>query len=70
MAEVGIGLTGKYPNPGPTKSCGPATSSSPWAAATPSHFPGKRDENWELSYPAGQGLDAVRPIRDDVEERV
>ena len=33
-------------------------------------FPGKRYENWELPDPAGQGLDAVRPIRDDIEERV
>ena len=33
-------------------------------------FPGKRYENWELPDPAGQGLDAVRPIRDDIDERV
>jgi arsenate reductase len=33
-------------------------------------FPGKRYENWELPDPAGQGIDAVRPIRDEVEERV
>ena len=33
-------------------------------------FPGKRYENWELPDPAGQGLDAVRPIRDDIEERI
>ena len=36
----------------------------------PSHLPGKRYENWELSDPAGQGLDAVRPIRDDIQKRV
>jgi len=33
-------------------------------------FPGKRYENWELPDPAGQSLDAVRPIRDDIEGRV
>jgi protein-tyrosine-phosphatase len=33
-------------------------------------YPGKRYENWELPDPAGQGVDAVRPIRDDVEARV
>jgi len=26
--------------------------------------------NWELPDPAGQSVDAVRPIRDDIEERV
>jgi arsenate reductase (thioredoxin) len=34
------------------------------------YLPGKRYENWELADPAGQGLDAVRPIRDDIERRV
>ncbi|MBT1544837.1 arsenate reductase ArsC [Curtobacterium aurantiacum] len=33
-------------------------------------FPGKRYEDWELTDPAGLGLDAVRPIRDDVRARV
>ena len=33
-------------------------------------FPGKRYVNWELPDPAGQSVDAVRPIRDDIEERV
>jgi arsenate reductase len=33
-------------------------------------FPGKRYEDWELDDPAGQGIDAVRPIRDDIERRV
>lgn len=34
------------------------------------YFPGKRYENWELADPAGLGVDAVRPIRDDIERRV
>ena len=33
-------------------------------------FPGKRYEDWELDDPAGQGIDAVRPIRDEIRERV
>ncbi|WP_308200656.1 arsenate reductase ArsC [Klenkia sp. PcliD-1-E] len=33
-------------------------------------FPGKRYLDWELPDPAGKGVDAVRPIRDDIEVRV
>ncbi len=33
-------------------------------------FPGKRYEDWVLDDPAGQGLDAVRPIRDEIRRRV
>ncbi|BFM23755.1 arsenate reductase [Microbacterium testaceum] len=33
-------------------------------------FPGKRYEDWELTDPAGKGLDEVRPIRDDIKQRV
>jgi len=33
-------------------------------------FPGKRYLNWILDDPAGQGLDEVRPIRDEIERRV
>ena len=29
-------------------------------------FPGKRYEDWVLDDPAGQGVDAVRPIRDEI----
>ena len=29
-------------------------------------FPGKRYEDWDLDDPAGQGIDAVRPIRDEI----
>ncbi|GHF37810.1 heat-shock protein HtpX [Kitasatospora xanthocidica] len=34
------------------------------------YFPGKRYLDWKLTDPAGQGVDAVRPIRDEIEERV
>src|SRR5690606_10009512 len=33
-------------------------------------FPGKRYEDWSLDDPAGQGIDAVRPIRDEIRRRV
>ena len=71
MAEVGIDITGEFPKPWTdeivqaadvviTMGCGDACPI----------FPGKRYENWELPDPAGQDVDAVRPIRDDLEERV
>ncbi|MEU5190561.1 arsenate reductase ArsC [Streptomyces klenkii] len=34
------------------------------------HFPGKRYLDWTLEDPAGQGVDAVRPIRDEIETRI
>ncbi len=33
-------------------------------------FPGTRYEDWELADPAGQGIEAVRPIRDEIKRRV
>ncbi|MFH0521730.1 arsenate reductase ArsC [Streptomyces sp. M41] len=33
-------------------------------------FPGKRYLDWQLPDPAGQGAEAVRPIRDEIEKRV
>jgi arsenate reductase len=33
-------------------------------------YPGTRYEDWELDDPAGQGLEAVRPIRDEIRARV
>ncbi|MFG2059590.1 arsenate reductase ArsC [Micromonospora sp. NPDC048930] len=33
-------------------------------------FPGKRYEDWKLEDPAGQGLDTVRRIRDQIRTRV
>ena len=71
MAEVGIDITGEYPKPWTdeivraadvvvTMGCGDACP----------YFPGKRYEDWELDDPAGQDLDTVRPIRDDIANRV
>ncbi len=33
-------------------------------------FPGKRYEDWELEDPAGHGVDAVRPIRNEIKSRI
>jgi len=34
------------------------------------YVPGTRYEDWDLADPAGLGIDAVRPIRDEIERRV
>ncbi len=71
MREVGIDISGEYPKPWTdeivraadvvvTMGCGDACPI----------FPGKRYEDWELADPAGQGLEAVRPIRNEIERRV
>ena len=33
-------------------------------------FPAKRYEDWQLADPAGQGVEAVRPIRDEIRGRI
>ena len=71
MAEVGIDIAGQTPRRWAdadlheadvvvTMGCGDACP----------FVPGKRYEDWALDDPAGQGLDAVRPIRDEIEARV
>lgn len=71
MRERGIDITDEFPKPWTdeivqaadvvvTMGCGDACPI----------FPGKRYEDWILEDPAGQGLDAVRPIRDEIEQRV
>lgn len=71
MAEVGIDISSEFPKPWTdeivqaadvvvTMGCGDACPL----------FPGKRYEDWELDDPAGQDVDAVRPIRDEIARRV
>lgn len=71
MAEVGIDITAEQPKKLDdaaaeasdviiTMGCGDACP----------FFPGKRYEDWKLDDPAGQGIDAVRPIRDDIRTRI
>jgi len=71
MAEVGIDIAREFPKPWTeetvraadvvvTMGCGDACP----------FFPGTRYEDWALDDPHGQGLEAVRPIRDEIERRV
>lgn len=71
MSEVGIDISGEYPKPWTeeivqaadvvvTMGCGDACPI----------FPGRHYQNWNLDDPAGLDVDAVRPIRDDIEQRV
>ena len=71
MAEAGIDISTEYPKPWSdevartadvivTMGCGDACPI----------FPGKRYEDWELTDPAGQPVDVVRDVRDDIEHRV
>ena len=71
MREVGIDITAEQPKVLTTEAvqdsdvvitmgCGDACP----------FFPGKRYEDWKLDDPAGQGVDSVRPIRDDIKQRV
>lgn len=34
------------------------------------YYPGKRYEDWKLDDPAGQGIESVRAIRDEIKSRV
>ena len=71
MAEAGIDIAGRTPR---------RWSDSDLEAAdvvvtmgcgdTCPYIPGKRYEDWKLDDPHGQGIDAVRPIRDEIERRV
>lgn len=71
MAEVGVDITGAAPKLFTiddvkaadvviTMGCGD----------TCPVFPGKRYEDWALDDPAGQGIEAVRVIRDEIRTRV
>ena len=71
MAEVGIDIAGNQPKVLTaaavevadvviTMGCGDACP----------FFPGTRYEDWALEDPAGQGIEAVRPIRDEIRGRV
>ena len=71
MAELGIDLSTAFPKPLTdevvqaadiviTMGCGDACPV----------YPGRRYLNWELTDPAGRGVDDVRAIRDDIGDRV
>jgi arsenate reductase len=71
MAEVGIDITDQRP-----RILTPEASEASSVVITMGcgdvcpYFPGQRHEDWELDDPAGQDLDVVRRIRDDIGDRV
>ncbi|MPY92779.1 MAG: arsenate reductase ArsC [Acidimicrobiia bacterium] len=71
MVEVGIDIRQEYPKPWTTEivQAADVVITMGCGDACPI-FPGKRYEDWQLEDPAGQGIDAVRPIRDEIERRV
>lgn len=71
MREEGIDITAEQPKVLTTEAvqASDAVITMGCGDACP-FFPGKRYEDWKLEDPAGQGIDAVRPIRDDIKARV
>jgi arsenate reductase len=71
MAELGLDLTGEFPKPLATEvvAASDVVITMGCGDACPI-FPGKRYLDWQLEDPAGQGIDAVRPIRDEIDRRV
>ncbi|MFY7067031.1 arsenate reductase ArsC [Nocardiopsis changdeensis] len=71
MAEVGIDITGQRPKLLTTDAVEASDVCVTMGCGdTCPFFPGKRYLDWELPDPAGRGVDAVRPIRDGIRERV
>jgi len=71
MAELGIDITAEMPKVLTTEAvqASDVVITMGCGDACP-FFPGKRYEDWKLDDPAGQGIDAVRPIRDDIRARI
>ena len=71
MAEAGIDISGEHPKPWTDEVVGAADVivSMGCGDACPV-LPGKRYEDWELTDPAGQPIEVVRAVRDDIEARV
>ncbi|GLJ80491.1 arsenate reductase ArsC [Microbacterium imperiale] len=71
MAEVGIDITAEQPKVLTTEAvqASDVVITMGCGDACP-FFPGKRYEDWKLDDPAGQSIDAVRPIRDDIRARI
>ena len=70
MAEVGIDIRQEFPKPWTTEivQAADVVVTMGCGDACPI-FPGKRYEDWELDDPAGQSVEAVRPIRDEIGTR-
>jgi protein-tyrosine-phosphatase len=71
MAEVGVDISGEYPKRWSEDVVRMADVVVTMGCGDECPFvPGTRYEDWELDDPAGQGLEAVRPIRDQIERLV
>ncbi|WP_280437601.1 arsenate reductase ArsC [Nocardia carnea] len=71
MAEVGIDLTGRAPKiltPDAVQSSDVVITMG--CGDTCPVFPGVSYRDWDLEDPAGKGVEAVRPIRDEIRARV
>jgi protein-tyrosine-phosphatase len=71
MQEVGVDIAGQQPKIQTTDAvqASDVVITMGCGDACPI-FPGKRYEDWKLDDPAGQGIESVRPIRDDIRVRV
>jgi protein-tyrosine-phosphatase len=71
MAEVGIDISGETPKILTTDSVSRADVVITMGCGdTCPYFPGKRYLDWELTDPAGQGIEVVREIRDEIRARI
>ena len=71
MAEVGIDISAQTPKTLTTDAvqASDVVITMGCGDACPI-FPGKRYLDWDLEDPAGQGVEAVRPIRDEIKARI
>src|SRR6476469_10257587 len=71
MAEVGIDMSAEIPKVLTTEAVQDSDVVITMGCGDECpYFPGKRYEDWVLADPAGQGIDAVRPIRDEIRRRI
>jgi arsenate reductase len=71
MAEVGIDIAGNHPKVLTTAAVQVSDVVVTMGCGDECPYvPGKRYEDWVLDDPAGQGIESVRPIRDEIRDRV
>jgi arsenate reductase (thioredoxin) len=71
MREVGIDIAGEQPKKLTTDAVEQADVVITMGCGdTCPVFPGKRYEDWQLTDPAGQPIDVVRAVRDEIRRRV
>jgi protein-tyrosine-phosphatase len=71
MAEVGVDLSEEFPKPltdGDVRAADVVVTMG--CGDVCPVYPGKRYEDWQVDDPAGQDLDTVRRIRDEIDVRV